>query len=220
MRARLLLATALAIALCAPAARGDEDVLASRLDAETAAAVRRIVDEAGAAGLPAGVLVAKALEGASKHAPGPRIVTAVRAHAAALAGARDALGPAAAPGEIAAGAGALLSGIPPDSLARLRDARAEGSRVVSLVVLSDLAARGVPPREAAAAVLAVLRAGARDEDLMSVRTRVEHDIAAGASPGTAVMLRSRALITGRSGTPPRESSRPRVVPSSPLREGP
>ena len=217
MRARAWLVAGLVLALPVVGA-AEEDALASRLDAETAAAVRRIAAEAGAAGLPAGVLVAKALEGASKRAPGPRIVAAVRAHAQALAGARDALGPGTDPGELSAGAGALLAGVPADSLARLRAARPSGSRVVPLVVLADLTTRQVPPPEAAGAVLALLRAGARDEDLLGVRARVEHDIAAGAAPATAAMLRTRAAIASRGGAPAPPSHAP-GTPPVPGREG-
>jgi hypothetical protein len=89
---------------------------------------------------------------------------------------------------------------------------------VPLVVLADLTTRRVPPPEAAGAVLALMRAGARDEDLLGVRARVEHDIAAGAAPATAAMLRSRAAIASRGGAtaPP---SRAPGAPPVPGREG-
>jgi hypothetical protein len=199
------------------AAASDEARLAERLDAETAAAVRRVVADTRSTGLPTRSLVAKALEGATKRASGPRIVAAVGAHAAALASAREALGAGSSEDEIIAGAGALAAGVPSDTLGRLRDAR-RGSLVVPLVVLADLVARRVPGTTASTAVLEAARAGARDEDLLALRSRVERDIAAGASPATAATLRSRALVLSRS-RPPVEASRPRA-PTPPVRGSP
>ncbi len=197
-----LLAAALvaSLATSAMAAPTVEDArLAARLDAETAAAVSGLVEEARAAGLPTEPLVAKALEGASKQAPGPRIAEAVRRYAASLGAARDALGRESRAAEIVAGAGALLAGIPADSLARLRAARPGRSLVVPLVVLADLIARRVPAPTASATIIAASRAGARDVELLRLRERVEQDIRAGASPVTAATLRGRALVTGAEG---------------------
>ena len=51
--------------------------LETRLDPQTRAAVAAIVDSAKLVGLPVEPLIDKALEGASKRAPGARIISAV-----------------------------------------------------------------------------------------------------------------------------------------------
>lgn len=168
--------------------------LDERLDAATAAEVSRLADSARAAGLPADPLIDKALEGATKHAPGSRIVDAVRGLAARLGRARDALGPDAPDADLVAAAGALYEGVSSDDLARLRAARAGRAVALPLVVLADLIERGVPPRTAAGVVLDVARAGAGDEAFTALRRDVEHDIRAGAPPAIAASTRARGAI--------------------------
>lgn len=173
--------------------------LEARLDPATASTISEIVERSRASGLPTEPLVAKALEGASKGAPGPRIVTAVRQYAMALAAAREALGADAREPEIVAAAGALSAGVPADTLARLRASRPGQSLVIPLVVLADLVARKVPPDAASGTILAASRAGAGDAELLRLRERVEQDIRAGASPLTAATVRGRALLGGLRG---------------------
>ena len=167
--------------------------LADRLDHDTAAAVDELIDQAHAKGLPTEPLVARALEGASRQAPGPRIVAAVKNLAAALEAARDALGTHSSTPELVAGAAALSAGVHADTLARLRQVR-PGSLVVPLVVLTDLVTRRVPAETASAAVLAATRARVRDRELMRLRERIGRDIGAGASPTNATVLRTRSLV--------------------------
>jgi len=177
--------------------------LDARLDPETAGAVGQVVEKAREKGLPVDPLVARALEGASRQVPGPRIVAAVQNLAAELEMARESLGLGSTAAELVAGAAALAAGVRPDTLARLRAARGTGSVVVPLVVLTDLATRRVPVETASAAVLAATRSRVRDRDLMRLRERIDKDIMAGASPGAATILRTRTLIgpfQGPSGT--------------------
>lgn len=159
------------------------DVRLARLDSATRGQVVGIVDSARAAGLPAEPLVQRALEGATKHATGDRIVTAVRRLAADLGRARGALGPATTPPELEAGAAALRAGAAPEVLARLRRKRSQ-PLTVPLAVLADLVASGVPVDSAATAVL-LLASNTRDVDLVEFRRAVERDIALGAHPATA-----------------------------------
>ena len=192
----------------APVAWADADLdrLRARVDAQTAAEVERTVQEAREAGLPARVLISKALEGAGKGAPGPRIVSTVKQYGMALAGARDALGGSAAETEIVAGAGALMVGVPPDSLARLRASRPGQTLVVPLVVLADLVARKVPAPAASGTILAATRAGARDAELLALREGVEQDIRAGVTPLHAATLRARGWTPGTPARPPRRGT--------------
>ena len=87
---------------------GAQDIrLRNRLDAATATRVGAIIDSARFDGLPTRPLTSKALEGASKGAPGPRIVAAVSRLAGELRTARDVLGPASE-SELDAAASALI----------------------------------------------------------------------------------------------------------------
>ena len=168
--------------------------LSARLDSTTAAAVSVIVESARTQGLPVEPLIARALEGASRRAPSPRIVASVRNLATDLETARDALGAASTPAELQAGATALSAGVAPDSLERLRAARPATSLVVPLVVLTDLVTRRVPVETASAAVIAASHSGIADKDLMLLRQRIDQDIRAGTAPGHAAVARTRSLI--------------------------
>lgn len=178
-----------------------------RLDQSTATAVRALLDSALASGLPTEPLVDRALEGASKHAPGPRIVAAVRLRLTELAAARTALGADANTAELDVASAALHVGASPADLTRLRATRPEAPLVVPLAVLTDLVARGVPPDTATGLVL-VLASAVPDEALLAFRRDVERDIALGAPPLTAATIRAGiplrdATSLGLPGTPQR-----------------
>jgi hypothetical protein len=178
----LAAAAALAAVLIATAAAQDtqhpKDPRLGRLDAGARPLVAVVIDSAWAAGLPTEPLVQRALEGATKGAPGPLIVSAVQRLAADLGRARAALGAGATPPELEAG---------------LRRSRRQPI-TVPLAVLTDLVASGVPVDSAAAAVLA-LAAGTRDADLIDFRRAVERDIALGAAPTAATAAAAAGLQT-------------------------
>lgn len=190
------------------AARAQDPRLARRLDSVTQVQVAAVLDSARRAGLPLEPLVDRALEGASKGAPGQRIVAAVRKLAADLSAARHALGGGAG-AELEAGASALRAGVTTDALMRLRETRPRQSLTVPLAVLGDLVARGVPADTAAAFVLAI--ATATDEQLVAFQRNVERDIALGAPPLAAAAVRVTATGLGDAspgGTPARTPRRP------------
>ena len=180
-------AGALAAVLFATAAAQEpqhlNDPRLARLDTAARSLVAVAIDSARAAGLPTEPLVQRALEGATKDAPGTLIVSAVQRLAADLGRARAALGASATSPELEAGAAALRAGAGPAVLAQLRRSRRQ-TITVPLAVLTDLVASGVPVDSAAAAVLA-LAASARDADLIDFRRAVERDIALGAAPTAA-----------------------------------
>ena len=180
----LLGATLIAMAAAA------QDQRLDRLDPSVRPLVASVIDSARAAGLPTEPLVQRALEGATKGAPGEVIVGAVQRLVADLGEARSALGPGTTPPELAAGAAALRAGAGPAVLAKLRRARSQ-TITVPLAVLADLVASGVPVDSAAAAVLA-LASTTRDADLVEFRRAVERDIALGAPPGMAVSTAASA----------------------------
>ena len=189
-----MVALPMLLAAFVPALDAQDSRLTAKLDRETVAVVSRIVDSARVAGLPTEPLIAKALEGASKRASGERIAGAVRAFAGALHSASNALGARSTEPEIVAGAGAILSGIDPAAVTRLRTSGTAGrSLTMPLVVLADLVARGVQTDTAAGAVYLATRAGARDTDFLALRRAVEQDIRSGASPAAATALRVRTL---------------------------
>lgn len=197
---RCMLALPAAALIAARGAAQGTDPRLERLDQTARPVVIALVDSAGAAGLPIDPLVERALEGATKGAPGDIIVGAVRRLAGELGLAREALGPGASAVELAAGAAALRAGAGPDVLAQLRRTRGRQSVTMALAVLTDLVARGVPVDTAASAVLA-LAATQRDEDLVEFRRAVERDIAIGAPPAAAASVRvnaaARELRPGR-----------------------
>jgi len=182
----LVAAGALAAVLVATAAAQDsqdsKDPRLARLDPAARSLVVVVIDSARTAGLPTEPLVQRALEGATKGAPGTLIGNAVRRLAADLGRARAALGAGATPPELEAGAAALRAGAGPAVLAQLRRSRRQ-TITVPLAVLTDLVASGVPVDSAAAAVLAL--ASAQDADLIDFRRAVERDIALGAAPSAA-----------------------------------
>ncbi len=186
----LVVATALLVPRCGAAQRARIDAV---LDSATAATVGRWIDSAAAAGLPVDGITGVALEGASRHAAPARIVAAVTAYVAALVAARDGLGRGASPSELGAGAGAVLSGVDREQLVALRRARPGQSLTIPLVVLADLAARGVPVDTATRSIYVSLIKGARDDELSDLRRQIEQDILAGAPPGSAAVSRLEGL---------------------------
>jgi hypothetical protein len=181
--------------MCAPAAlRAQDPRLDARLDARTRDAVVILIDSARAEGIPSEPLVQKALEGASKHADGARILTAVHMLAGELGDARAALGPSSTDAEVIAGASALHAGIAPAALARMRASRTHGSLTVALAVLSDLIARGVPGDTATTVISALTGAGAPDAELLQFQQGVERDIAQGATPAAALGVRAQSAF--------------------------
>jgi hypothetical protein len=188
-----------------------QDPRLERLDPETRSLVVTVVDSARADGLPSEPLIQRALEGATKGAPGARIVAAVRRLATDLGTARTALDTRASAPELEAGVAALRAGATPQVLTRLRDVR-RPPLTMALSVLADLVASGVPADSASAVVLA-LAPTARDADLVEFRRAVERDIALGAPPGGAAAV--RALNTGvRFGTTDAAPGQPNRRPPS------
>ncbi len=212
MNIRIGSLAALAAVALASTARAQVAQLAGRLDEPTRARVAAIADSARAAALPVEPLVNRALEGAAKGADGARILAAVRALAANLRAARAALGANATDAELVAGAAAIRAGAEPVFLARLRAEAPRQSLVEPLAVMADLVARGVPADTAAASVLALVKSGVREADLLAFRRSVESDIALGAPAGASAAARSGGVSvsvpTGSTG-PAAPSTTPR-----------
>jgi len=194
MKTSPFILSGIAVALLASAAAAQDPRLEAKLDPATRREVAMVIEQARGRGLPVEPLVDKALEGVTKRAPGPRIVSAVARLSERLEAAREALGPNATPAEVRAGAEALAAGVPDSALRELRAAAPGVSLAVPLGVLTQLVSRGVAVDRAAATVLDLLRRGARPPQLIALGEAVQEDIAQGMAPGTALDVRLRGIL--------------------------
>jgi hypothetical protein len=171
---RVILLLALGLLFRSPPAAGAQDPrLEARLDSATRARVEAALASARAEGLPTEPLVQKALEGASKGAPGPRIVDAVGTVLADLRRARGALGVAAAEDDLVAAAAALRAGATPSMIGEMRRVARRGAVAVPLAVFTDLVAGGMGTDAAWRSVAELARNGADDETFLRLRDRLE-----------------------------------------------
>lgn len=172
--------------------------LPPRLHPAARAAIERLADSLAHESLPTAPLFDKAAEGALKGADDARIVAAVRGLAQRLREARTLLGPNGTDAELAAGASALRAGAPPSLLRRLietRDTRLAGRPLdVSLVVLANLVADGVPAPVALESLTALMMRGIRDEELSGFRRSVARDIEGGQAPRDAASRVTERLL--------------------------
>ena len=171
--------------------------LPSQLSATARATLERLIDSARVAGLPVDPLYSKVREGVFRSADEPRVIAAVQRLGRDLGETRSALGESASAEEITAGANALRAGIRTADLSRLRDSRGrkpDHPLTVALVVLADLATRGVPPAMAAASVNELVARNVSDGSLLSFRRNIERDLVGGRPPASAVDARTKAMI--------------------------
>lgn len=181
----------------AAAARAEsESRLASALDPATRDSLREALAEARRRGLPSEPVVAKALEGVEKGAPGVRIQSAIRAILGRLQAAHDGLAPVASDAELVAGADALAAGVPRTALHELRALSPRRSTATALGVLAQLVSRGVPVARATDTVKQLLQRGGGQQQLLALERTVNGDIALGMSPDVALDLRAKAIMTG------------------------
>lgn len=187
---------------------------AARFDTLTANALRVLLDDAAAKGLPTGPLINRALEGAARRVGGQRILSVVRAHAAALVEAKAALGEGSTVAELDAGATALRAGIDARSLTVVRGTRQNGTAVTALVVLTDVVKRGVPASTAREAVATIARNTRSDDALLGLQSTVAKNSQRG--PGMALDALNRYVrgtVTGTlSPSTPETSDRKPVRP--------
>lgn len=214
---RLPLVVACGCLATLPLAAQGSGTIEQRLDAQTFAAVRAIIDSARRDSVPTQALEDKALEGVAKHVPPARIVAAVRQFAGELRDARTLLRAAApaaplADGEIVAAADARRRGVPPVELASLREhVSSKASLVVAFTVIGDLVQRGVPAGHARDVVEQLIDAGVSPQQLADVPARMDVGLRVGAPPLDA--LRSALPIPLRPVRPPPGATPPKPSPS-------
>ena len=206
MRRALSLAGGIGPIAAALLAAQGRPALEARLDRETGAAVRAIIDSAGRDSVPSRPLENKALEGAAKRVPPPRIIAAVHQLFLEL---REALAllRASAPddpisdGQIIAVADVRRRGVPAAELSALRrHVPATAPLVVSFTVMGDLVQRGVPAAEARRVIERLITAGAASREIAEVPARMDVGLRVGAPPLDA--LRGALPIPLRPGRPP------------------
>jgi hypothetical protein len=194
MTARAVLGIMVLAAVARPAVAQDA-LLRARMDPDTYAAVRVIVDSAVKTGLPARPIEDKALEGTSAGATGPVIIAAIRAYTRQLGAACAVLGRDASIDELRAAVGVIDAGVPGRDLARIRaSAEKDRSIATSLTVIGDIVVRGVPVPTATNIVISLLRARVKDPELLDFDRAVRLDITNGADPATAAAARARGTI--------------------------
>ena len=189
----VLLVLAMLTLLSSRRAAGQE-AKSAELDSATVAAIAPIVQQARAANLPLELLYAKAREGQVQRAPVARIEAAVRALAARLQTANDALAPNATAQELGAAADALKAGVPRETLREMRRTGRDGSLAVPIGVLTQLVLRGVPVEKASVQVVDLLQRGAMANHFIALDERVRADVLAGKRPDESLDLRLKGII--------------------------
>jgi hypothetical protein len=149
-----------------------QDPRLDRLDSLTRSRVETVLSTAKSRGIPTEPLVQKALEGSSKDAPGPRIVTAVEAMLADLTRAQQTLGRKATSDELVAGAAALRAGATPGMVDEIRRSDPHGGLAVPLAVFADLVAGGMTVDAAWHSVSELAQRGGDEEQFLELRERL------------------------------------------------
>jgi hypothetical protein len=139
--------------------------------------------------------MSKALEGVAKRATPKDIKNAMNALEKRLHRANELLSPSVSVDEMAAGADALAAGVPEKSLKALRLAAPTRSVAMELGVLTELVARGVPPKQASKMLLDLMARGANGAQLTALGSAVQGDVAAGLKPDVALDLRGRGVLS-------------------------
>ena len=199
-----LVASCLALAVSLGfAQQPPQDPKLDRLDSETRAAVKILIDSARMIKLPTAPLVDKALEGVAKGSDRETIVAAVRRLSTELTQARRVMGTSSSTDELSAAATALHAGVSPLNLAKLQASAPKRALTLPLAVLTDLITRDVPVDTASRIVTTLMKAGVRDPDLRLFQRNVRIDIERGADPTAAATTRARGIALAAPG-----SSRP------------
>lgn len=207
-----------------PTGAGAQDADITRLEdalpAAQAAQVRRMAMEARDAGVPPGLVIRKAVEGAAKGYPPDRIVAALESYSAQLRVASGLVGRGQRPEAVAAAAEALRRGVPPDAIRSVAARNREGrSLAVPLIVLSDLTEAGVPADNALEMVNMATDRGARGDQMLAISAAVRRRMRQGddwQSAVTAVRQRIERQTIRRDRLSPsrRSTDSPPVPPGS------
>lgn len=186
---------ALAVAAFGSVAGAQDARLAVIRDDATRDAVRQFVEAARARGTPTDPLVARALEGVAFKADRKKIEQAMAALEKRLRRSRDLLGARASVEEVTAAADALAADVPEGTIRDMKRIVPQRPITVELGVLTELVARGVAPKRAAAMVRELMARGATGAQLTELNAAVQQDVALGVKPVAALELRSRGVMS-------------------------
>ena len=211
---RVLTSLLAALVVAAAQAPTGRDRARAALPSEVFEQVEQVAAEAAAAGLPVEPLWDKALEGAAKRVPAPRIAPAVTDYAERLRAAQSALGAGHPPGGLVAGADALRRGVPAEALARLAPGREQTP--MALLVLADLVETGVPADRAIDVVREALDRRTADEEMLGLAARVRAAMRQGQSAGAAAEGVRRAIREGRVRSAPSDQPVPAPPGAEPV----
>jgi len=197
---RLFLAVAAFVAVAAVAARGvaQDTRLLSIRDAAVRTLVMRQLSGARSRGFTveqSEPLLAKALQGVAMQASPTKIREAMETLEKRMRRAAELLAPHATVDEVTAGADALAARAPASALREMRKLAPNRSITVELGVLTELLAKGVPPKRAAQRVRDVMARGGTGAQLTELNSAVQQDVAAGLRPEAALELRVRAVMS-------------------------
>ncbi|HKK27666.1 MAG TPA: hypothetical protein VKB18_06260 [Gemmatimonadota bacterium] len=190
----------------APATRADLgaklEQVRSQFGPAVSSRIEDLLSDARSAGVPESLVLDKALEGAAKGVPGPRVVQALETYASRLSATRKLLGRSADGSMLVAGADALQKGVPEGAVRAV--GTTGGGDPMALVALGDLLDAGVPVDQAVDVVQKALKKGQRGDQLLDVPARVRSLIRQGTSPGQAAGTVGSAIGNGGppGGAPP------------------
>lgn len=194
--ARLMGVAAIAAAFMSPRlVSGQEARLLAIRDDATRDLVRQFVEAARLRGTPTEPLVSRALEGVAFKADRKKIEQAMASLEKRMRRAHDLLGSRATVDEIAAAADALANNVPDGTIRDMRKLAPARSITVELGVLTELVAKGVAPRKAAAMVRDLMARGATGAQLTELNAAVQQDVALGIKPVAALELRGRGVMS-------------------------
>jgi hypothetical protein len=154
-------------------------------------------------------LLSKALQGVAMQASPEKIRDAMETLEARMRRAAKLLEPNATVDEVTAGADALAVGAPERALREMRRLAPNRTITVELGVLTELVAKGVPPKRAAQRVRDVMARGGTGAQLTELNSAVQQDVAAGLRPEAALELRVRAVMSLLPPPPPVTTANPR-----------
>jgi len=202
--------------------QGIADRLSGRVPPDVGAAVESLGTDAAARGLPIDPLIQKAIEGSAKRVPPERVIAAVQLVVMQLDTAAAALragGMISDTLAIAAGAFAINAGMDARDITNLI-LRGGGQTAVNvrleLNVAGTLVAMGVPSAEAANLVSASVQSDSPATKLLSLPSRVQGEVARGATPAQAAAGLARAAAAqARRGPPPGHPQPPPHPPAPP-----
>lgn len=192
---RLLVLAAAPLLAVAPLASAQDARLSLIRDDATRDMVRSLLGRAASNRLPTDPLLSKALEGVAKKASAKNIRKALDALEKRMRKANDLLAPNPTVDELAAGADALYVGVQERTLKLMRTLAPKRSIALEIGVLTELVARGVPPRQAATMVLDLMARGASGTQLTALSNAVQADVAVGIKPDVALDLRGRGVMS-------------------------